>query len=224
MKRNNRWPTNLLEDMPKFKGDDTPTRKRAILGDEEFEKLLSVTKIGPERRNLTGEQRYFAYLISAMTGLRAAEVNSLRPSSFHLDAKQPFVRIHCTVSKRRLTDELLLRQDFAQLLKPWLVEHMKLHGDLPLFYQSASWANKAATMLRADLKAAGIDDKRGDCVIDFHSFRALRVTKCLLSGKSSRVVMQTVRLSSEALLARYAKIPLSEVAECVDAVPMPTLT
>jgi hypothetical protein len=44
-----------------------------------------------------------------------------------------------------------------------------------------------------------------------------------MSGKSSRVVMETVRLSSEALLARYTKIPQAAIAELVDAVPMPRL-
>jgi hypothetical protein len=56
-------------------------------------------------------------------------------------------------------------------------------------------------------------------VIDFHSFRCYRVTKAIMSGRSSRVVMETVRLSSEALLARYAKIPKAAIADLVDAVP-----
>ena len=69
MKRNNRWPTNVLEDMPKIKGDTTNSRPRAILTDQAFEKLLRTTINGPERRNLTGEQRYWLYLIASQTGL-----------------------------------------------------------------------------------------------------------------------------------------------------------
>ena len=78
-------------------------------------------------------------------------------------------------------------------------------------------------MLRADLEAAGIDDRRGDVLIDFHSFRCYRVTQAILSGSSSRVVMATVRLSSESLLARYTKISEQEISQCVNAVPVPKM-
>jgi len=78
-------------------------------------------------------------------------------------------------------------------------------------------------MLRADLAAAEIDSKRGDCEIDFHAFRAFAITRSVLSGKSSRVVMAAVRLSSESLLARYTKIAKSEVEELVEAVPPPCI-
>ena len=64
---------------------------------------------------------------------------------------------------------------------------------------------------------------RGDAVIDFHSFRAMRVTKAILSGKPSRLVMAAVRLSSEALLDRYSKISTAEINDLVNAVPMPNL-
>ena len=80
-------------------------------------------------------------------------------------------------------------------------------------------------MLRQDLDAAGIESVRkthqGNAVIDFHSFRAYRVTKAMLTGKSSRVVMATVRLSCESLLDRYLKIPSGEIAECTESVPFP---
>ena len=78
-------------------------------------------------------------------------------------------------------------------------------------------------MLRADLEADGINHMRGDAVIDFHSFRALRVTKAILSGKPSRLVMAAVRLSSESLLDRYSKISTAEINDLVNAVPMPNL-
>jgi hypothetical protein len=64
---------------------------------------------------------------------------------------------------------------------------------------------------------------RTGATIDFHSFRSYRVTKAIMSGKNSRVVMETVRLSSESLLARYTKIPQAAIADLVDAVPVPRL-
>ena len=99
----------------------------------------------------------------------------------------------------------------------------ELDPDRRLWSGSASWYYKAGSMLRADLEAAGINHHRGDAVIDFHSFRAMRVTKAILSGKPSRLVMAAVRLSSESLLDRYTKISTAEINDLVDAVPMPNL-
>ena len=72
-------------------------------------------------------------------------------------------------------------------------------------------------------KRPGLITMRGDAVIDFHSFRAMRVTKAILSGKPSRLVMAAVRLSSESLLDRYSKISTAEINDLVNAVPMPNL-
>lgn len=219
MKRNGRWPTHMLDDMPRFKGDDTPTRKRAIPTDAEFETVLAATVIGPDRRNLTGAQRYWLYLTASQTGLRAAELHSLKPSSFDLTIDPPTVTVACTVSKRRKTDTILLSRDFARLLQTWFAD---LDPDRLLW--GSSWHTKAASMLRADLTATGIKAERDDgSVIDFHSFRALRVTRAILTGRSSRTVMQAVRLSSESLLQRYTRIPQSEVEELANAIPMPKL-
>lgn len=223
-KKNGRWPSDPLADMPKFKGDTSNSRPRAILTDPEFELLLCATRGGPVRRNLTGEQRYWLYLLASQTGLRAQELNSLSPASFHLDAEQPYVEVHCTISKRRTTDRILLRQDFAALLRPWLRQQPAKRR---LWANSRSWFYKAPTMLRQDLQASGVSHERktnqGISIIDFHSFRAYRVTKAMMSGKNSRVVMATVRLSCESLLNRYVKIPSSEITDCTEAVPLPRL-
>ncbi|HEY4232073.1 MAG TPA: hypothetical protein VGM76_01475 [Lacipirellulaceae bacterium] len=78
-------------------------------------------------------------------------------------------------------------------------------------------------MLRRDLAAAEITHERGGAEIDFHSFRCYRFTKAIVSGKSSRVVMAAVRLSNEALLAWYTKVPQAAIADFVEAVLMPRL-
>jgi integrase len=212
MCRNNRWPTNPLQNMAKFKGDDTPTRRRAILSDGEFERLLATTLVSKDRRNLSGEQRYWLYLVASQTGLRAQELNSLKPSSFDLDSNPASVTVHCTISKRRKTDTILLSRDFARMLQPWLDDQ---DSDRRLWGCSARWFYKGGSMLRADLAAAGIAHERDGAVIDFHSFRCYRVTKAIMSGRSGRVVMETVRLSSEALLARYNKIPQAAITDLV---------
>lgn len=222
MKRHGRWPVNVLEEMPKFKGDSNSSRRRAILSEGQFSQLLAVTKKGPPKRNLSGESRFWLYLVASQTGLRAQELNSLSPSSFHLKSFPAFVQVDCTVSKRRTLDRIELRADFAKLLASWLngkPRHERLWGG------SRSWWYKAASILREDLMAAGIPSEvqtpDGLALIDFHSFRAYRVTQAILSGANSRVVLATVRLSSEALLDRYAKIPQSEITACTEAIPLP---
>lgn len=224
MKRHGRWPANVLEEMSKFKGDSTTSRRRAILSDGQFSKLLAATKKGPPIRNLSGTSRFWLYLVASQTGLRAQELNSLSPSSFHLKSLPAFVQVDCTVSKRRTLDRIELRADFAKLLAAWLSgkpRHERLWGG------SRSWWYKAASILREDLKAAGIPSEvhtpDGPALVDFHSFRAYRVTQAILSGANSRVVLATVRLSSEALLDRYAKIPQSEITACTEAIPLPSV-
>ena len=220
MCRNDRWPTNPLQNMARFKGDDTNSRPRAILTDREFEQLLAATMLGKDRRNLSGEQRYWLYLLASQTGLRAQELNSLKPSSFDLTSDSATVTIACTVSKRRKTDTISVSRDFAQMLKPWLNDQ---DPDRRLWGRSASWFYKAAGMLRADLTAAGIAHERDGAVIDFHSFRCYRVTRAIMSGRSSRVVMEAVRLSSEALLQRYSKFPHTAITDLIEAVRVPRL-
>lgn len=148
MLKNGRWPNNPLEFMPRFKGDVTSSRRRAILTDEQFAILLASTRQGPPRRNLTGEQRYWLYLLASQTGLRAQELHSLTPQSFHLSHVPPYVEISCTVSKRRTTDRIELHPDFAKLVAGWLRGKPRNRG---LWSDSRGWFNKAATMLRDDL-------------------------------------------------------------------------
>jgi integrase len=224
MLKNGRWPNNPLEFMPKFKGDTTTSRRRAILTDEQFAILLASTRQGPPRRNLTGEQRYWLYLLASQTGLRAQELHSLTPQSFHLKEATPYIQIHCTISKRRTTDRIDLHSGFAKLIAGWLRDKSRNRG---LWSDSRGWFNKAASMLRSDLNAAGlpstISTPDGPAVVDFHAFRCYRVTQAILTGANSRVVLATVRLSSESLLDRYAKIPQREISACVNAIPIPII-
>ncbi len=191
MQKHNRWPVNNLENLSKLKGDTSPKRQRAILTDDEFAKLLQSTKNGPYRRKLSPEQRMWLWMLASQTGLRAQELNSLTPTSFDLDSEPATITVHCTISKRRTTDTIVLRRDFAEMLRPWI---RNFEPRQRLWGSSSSWWYKAASILRADLAESGIDHLRGSAQIDFHSFRCYRVTRAILSGKSSRVVM--IRRSS----------------------------
>jgi len=225
---NGRWDRDPLVTARKIKGDTSNTRPRAILSPQDFEKLLQVTREQPPRRNLSGDQRYWLYLIASQTGLRAQELHSLAPANFYLDVRPPYVEICNTISKRGKKtgkkDRIELQQAFAELLRPWL---SRFPVDKRLWEESRSWFYKAAEMLRFDLRAAGIAESvqtnEGQAVVDFHSFRGLQVTNAMRTGQPSRVVMKVARLSSETLLARYVKVSESDVTACVEAMPLPQL-
>lgn len=221
-----RWDRDPLAKTGKIKGDTSNTRARTILSQEAFARLLRATRTQPTRRNLSGEQRYWLYLIASQTGLRAQELHSLTPASFHLNEEPPYVEIRNTISKRGKKtgkkDRIELREAFAEMLGPWLKVHP---SDERLWGQSRSWWYKAADILRADLDAAEIPHRvrtrEGWAVVDFHSFRGLQITNAMRTGKPSRVVMKVARLSSEQLLERYVKISEAEVTACVEAMPLP---
>ena len=215
--------SNPLERMEKLKGDVSNSRPRQPLSDAQIVKLLKwVRSCGVSRRNLTPEHRYWLYRLAAASGLRAHELSSLTPESFNLSNGSPHVVVACTISKRRTRDEVRLNREFAAELREWI-------ESLPageLIFPSRSWWYKAAGMLRADLEGAGlpigVKSEDGFAHHDFHSWRSYRVTQCVLSGAPHAVVQAAVRLSSPTLIARYLKVPDSQVDSLVEAVGVPS--
>ena len=149
---------------PRPTGDSSPDQggyeqypPRTILSQEAFTKLLRVTRGQPNRRNLSGEQRYWLYLIASQTGLRAQELHSLTPANFHLNEQPPYVEIRNTISKRGKKtgkkDRLELQQAFVEMLRPWFKGQPP---DERLWGESRSWWYKTADIRRADLEAAEI--------------------------------------------------------------------
>ena len=212
MRRNGRWPINVLENMKPFKGDTSSTRPRTILTDQEFETLLATTLAGPDRRNLTGEQRYWLYLVASQSGLRAQELNSLKPTSFDLDSDPATVTVHCTISKRRKTDTILLSRDFARMLRRWLDEQ---DPDRRLWGCSTSWFYKAGSMLRADLEAARNRTRAGRCgdrfpfvpVLQGHAGNHVREEQSRRDVRSAVVERGTVGCGTRK--SRRLRLPIS---------------
>ena len=219
---NERWPHDPLARLGKIKGDSSNTRPRAILTADQFHTLLETTLKQPERRCLSGVQRYHLYLTACMTGARAQELRSLTPKSFRLDDKQPHVVISCTISKRRKRDEIRLEKGFAEVMRAYLAGDIDSSDPI---WPGASWPDKAGEMLRFDLKAAGlpykVETSDGVAVVDFHSFRAYRVTSVVKTGAPTAVIKQIARLSSESLIERYTKISDADIANCVQSIKMP---
>ena len=74
-------------------------------------------------------------------------------------------------------------------------------------------------MLRQDLAAANIlHEVKGKGVIDFHSFRAFFVTSAVLTRSPAEVIKRVCRLSTDALVERYLKLPSDEIDSCIDKI------
>ncbi len=187
---------------------------RRAFESEELRLLLDTTYHGPIRFGMSGRERYWAYRIAAETGLRAAELRSLRVGSFDLSGSPPTVTVEAGYSKHRRQDVQPLRADTAAELRGIL--SCKL-PDTPVF----GVPEKTAKMLRADLEASGIPyrDDRGQ-VLDFHSFRHTFITNLAAAGVHPKRAMDLARHSDINLtLARYTHTSHGELAAALEGLP-----
>ncbi|MHC4402075.1 MAG: tyrosine-type recombinase/integrase, partial [Planctomycetota bacterium] len=153
--------------------DTDRRRERRELSSEEVQRLLEVAANSPTVvRRLTGDDRFVIYYLALGSGLRAAEIGSLKPESFDLDSEIPIVVVEPEVSKHRKRDEQPLQPDLVAILRDYL--QGKPAGEL---LWPSSWNRRAAEMLRSDLKVAGIPyiDDAGRYA-DFHAQRHTYIT------------------------------------------------
>ncbi len=189
---------------------------RRAFTDSELSALLTSTNQSPARYGMTGPERALVYRLATETGLRAAELRSLRVQSFRLDKVPPIVVVDAAYSKRRRQDELPLR--------PKLVEALRSHLSNKLPNAEALRmppSDKTAKMIRKDLDAAGIEYKDSEGrVADFHALRHTFITNLARSGVHPKVAQQLARHSTITLtMDRYSHTVLSDLSEAVAALP-----
>jgi site-specific recombinase XerC len=195
-------------------------RERRALKPDEFAKLIASTLAGPVYRDeINGTDRAMLYVVAAFTGLRVAELASLTPESFDLDAGVVVVAAAC--SKRRRLDRQPLPPDLVQQLRAWLPGRS---GKLWI----GRWSRDAASMLREDLKAAGIPyvDGAGK-FLDFHALgRHTFCTNLALANVPPKVAQSLARHSTIALtLDLYSHVHDSDAKAGLAKLPaVPPLT
>jgi len=79
-------------------------RERRHLEPDDFAAFIEVARHGKVVRKLPGPDRAMLYTLAAFTGLREAELVSLTPESFALDADPATVTVEAGYSKRRRED------------------------------------------------------------------------------------------------------------------------
>jgi integrase len=177
---------------------------RRALEAEEAAALIATVPTLRRRAGLTGADRAIVYAVAMGTGLRLAELQSLTPESFDLDAPQPTVTCLGEHTKNGKEAIQPIRPELAEMLRPWLAG--KAPGK-PVF---AINYDDAARTVRLDLKAAGIDSAAS---YDFHCLRHTYVTLLIKSGASVKVCQELARHADPKLTMNlYTHLTVHDVA------------
>jgi integrase len=198
-----------------LKVENDRRRRRRALTPDECQRLLHAA--ATSRRKLggmSGPDRKMLYWLGISTGLRRNELGALTSESFSLDRDPVTVTVQGTWTKNRRTATLPLRQDLAAELREWLRD--KPRGQ-PLFPVKG---RKRKAMLRADLKAAGIEPVVDGKVIDLHSLRVSFITHLALGGVPLAVAQKLARHSDPRLTANvYTCLGMGDLHRAVEALP-----
>ena len=235
--RERRTPVDALATLARF-NEETDRRhvRRELTADEAAYLVSFVEGRTVVNQALPGPARAMVYRLALGTGFRANELRTLTPASFDLDADPPTVTVDAAYSKRRRQDVQPIRQDLADLLRPWLAGHerdARPFGAMP---------ENAARMIRADLDAARAawikaapegpereSRERSDFlryenaageVADFHSTRHTYISGIVAGGASVKTAQELARHSTPSLtIGRYSHARLHDLTAALDALP-----
>jgi site-specific recombinase XerC len=190
---------------------------RRSLSAELFMTLLTTTeKSAVVIEGFTGQQRAMLYLLAGYSGLRASELASLTPESFHLATWPPIVIVEAGYSKHRRQDEVPI-PTIAPQVRAWL--EGKPAGER-LWPGTWAFHKHAAAMLRADLTAAKIPYAERGRVFDFHSLRCQFITGLARSGAGLVETQKLARHSDPRLTAStYSHLELRDLAGAAEKLP-----
>ena len=189
-------------------------RERRALTADELERLVRAAEQGPERRRLSGIDRAMLYRITAGTGFRSEEMQSLTPESFALEGAYPTITVEAVDSKRCRRDVQPIQPALASFIQPWLSAKPK---GQPLFPVSR-WA--ILTALQADEIGAGIEYKNDEGFADFHALRHSFITTLAKSNAPVKIVQSLARHSTPVLtLGVYTHLGLYDQTPALDALP-----
>jgi len=186
------------------------TKKRIDLPLEVVARVIETARQGPRRRGMTGPDRSMLYLIAAVSGLRRLELMSLTVQSFDLDSSPATVSLPGTATKNSRDVVQPLPSNIVECLRGWLADKP---ADRPLWVIPQN----SAAMIRADLRAAGVDDAER---YDFHGLRHSFVSQVVAAGGSVKDSMELARHHDPGLtFDRYAHARLVELAAVVNRMP-----
>ncbi|MFA5865658.1 MAG: site-specific integrase [Phycisphaerae bacterium] len=211
---------------------------RRALTDEEITRLLFSTQNSPVFYGSSGSERVTLYVLALGTGLRAAELRSLTPSSFNLvDLDNATVKVLAAYSKHRRDDVLPIRRDLAVQILNFITEARKL-PNARLFHVS----EKTYKMIQGDLeraRAQWIEEAQMDTeketrkqsdflryrdsnnlVVDFHALRHTFISRLARGGVSPKVAQTLARHSTITLtMDRYTHVLNEDQRTAINQLP-----
>jgi integrase len=198
-----------------LKVENDRRRRRRALTPEECQRLLAAAEASTRTLGgMTGPDRRRCYLVALTSRLRRNELGSLTPGSFQLAADPPTVTVEGTRTKNRRAAVLPLRQDVAAELREWRRDRPAGQTLFPIARR------KRKVMLRADLKAAGIEPVVDGKVIDVHALRVSFITHLSLSGLPLAVAQKLARHSDPRLTSNvYTSLGLAVLQKAVESLP-----
>ncbi|MDB5312089.1 MAG: xerD 1 [Gemmataceae bacterium] len=231
VKKRARVSAVLFDEIPGFDPNNNRLHARRNITQEELAGVLESARAGPIAEGLTGEARYFLYLVAFGTGFRAGELASLKPEDFDLAAEKPSVRLSGKIAKNR---NAVAYQPLPPGVAFQLGDYLrgKPKGK-PLW--PGKWVRLGAKMLRVDLAAAGVpyvtDGANGKEYADFHALRHSFVSALAAADVGPKVLQELARHSTPTLtLGRYTHTNKEQLAGAVARLPgvgtpeNPTLT
>ena len=180
------------------RGQETFERRALTL--QEAQRLLDVAP--PDRRLI--------YILALSTGLRRAEMESLRWGEIDLDAEKPFLRVRARYTKNKQDAFIPLIAQTVEVLRS--VRPPEVAGDALVLVDGVPRNRRA---LRRDMEAAGIPvmDANGR-KFDLHALRTTCCTFLLAAGVAPRMVQEIMRHSDIRLTTKnYADMSRSPVRE-----------
>jgi integrase len=131
---------DLFDDVPGFDPKSDRKHARRDITPDELAKLLTAARSsGQAIRGLTGEDRYFLYLVAFSTGYRAGELAELHPENFDLELSPPAVTLPSKFTKNKKRARQPLPPGVANQLRGYIVT--KPHGQA---VWPGTWSEKPA--------------------------------------------------------------------------------
>jgi len=187
---------------------------RRALPLEELREVLEAARTNPVSfRGLDGIDRALLYATAMGTGFRAAELASLTPESFDLDACA--ARVQAAYSKNRREVHQPIPPDLAEGLRDYLAGKPAGKPVWP-----GTWPEKAAEMLRRDLAGIGIPYQTEEGFADFHALRHSYITLLAQSGVTPKLAQELARHADIRLtMNRYTHVTLHSLEAAVGSLP-----
>lgn len=237
--RDRRANDDRLAHLSKMNADVDRRRVRRPLSIEEFGRMLQAAERGPSIQGVDGRDRAVAYIVGAYTGYRRNEIGSVTEQSFDFNSDPPTLTVEAGYSKRRRTDVIPLRADFANRIQTWIASKPLRQRNQSLFHITNK---RTAEMIRKDMTAArttwlseaATDQERearekssfllhvdqNGFVVDFHALRKTFITNLTQSGAAPKTAQLLARHSDINLtMNTYTMLGVHDQASAVEALP-----